>query len=65
MTEKQLENKCSNCKNLSVIISQMSDYYCYYRKGNDSYMNITDFITNCDGFEADDISLTEKEERVW
>lgn len=61
MTEKQLENKCSNCKHLSVIISQSSDYYCYSKRKN---MEIIDFISNCDNFEADNISLTEKEE-IW
>ena len=59
------ENTCWNCKNLSVIISQMSDYYCYYKEGDDSYMDVNDFIKNCDGFEADNKTLREKEEEVW
>ena len=62
MCEKQLENKCRNCKHLSVIISQTSDYYCYYKHQNMSFM---DFISNCEGFEADNVSLKEKEDKVW
>ena len=59
---KLTENKCSNCKHLGVIISQTSDYYCYYNHQN---MSLLDFVSNCDGFELDVVSLSEKEDRVW
>ena len=56
------ENKCSNCKHLDVIISQASDYYCYYNNQN---MTSADLSMQCDGFEADTVSLKEKEDKVW
>ena len=33
------EQRCSDCKHLGVIISQMSDYFCYKKR---IYMNIDD-----------------------
>ena len=58
MTRKQ----CSICRHLSVIVSQTSDYWC--SKKNE-YLNLTDFKENCTEFEKDNLSLTEKENRVW
>ena len=56
------ENKCRNCKHLKVIVSQTSDYWC---SAKDEYKNGSDFIFNCDDFEADILSLREKENKVW
>ena len=57
------ENKrCSNCKHLSVIVSQNSDYWCYVKN---EYLNFSEFKENCDEFEKDNLSLTEKENKVW
>lgn len=56
------ENNCANCKYLSVIISQTSDYFCYEK---DEYMNLSDFIENCDCFAKDNVSLKEKKDKVW
>lgn len=56
------ENICSNCKHLSVIISQASDYKCSVK---DEYKDTADFICNCDFFEEDILSLREKEKKVW
>lgn len=55
-------NNCRNCKHLGVIISQTSDYYCYKKH---SYMNLGDFIKNCEDFVEDIVSLKEKENKVW
>lgn len=62
MTGKELENKCRNCKNLSVIVSQTSDYWCSEKN---EYKNWSDFVSNCEEFESDSETLREKEERVW
>lgn len=58
------ENKrnCSDCKFLSVIVSQTSDYWCSMKN---EYLNLTDFKKNCTEFEKDNLSLTEKENKVW
>ena len=45
MTEKR---NCGNCKHLSVIVSQTSDYWCSM-KGE--YLNLIDFKKNCIEFE--------------
>ena len=37
MTEKR---NCGNCKHLSVIVSQTSDYWCSMK---DEYLNLIDF----------------------
>lgn len=55
-------NGCSNCKHLRVIVSQTSDYWCSTKN---EYKNLSDFISNCDKFEKDNISLMEKEEKGW
>ena len=54
MTEKR---NCGNCKHLSVIVSQTSDYWCSM-KGE--YLNLIDFKKNCTEFEEDNLSLTER-----
>lgn len=59
MTEKR---NCGNCKHLSVIVSQTSDYWCSMK---DEYLNLIDFKKNCTEFEKDNLSLTEKENKVW
>ena len=46
------EQRCSDCKHLGVIISQMSDYFCYKKR---IYMNIDD----------DELTLEMKEKQVW
>ena len=38
------EQRCSDCKHLGVIISQMSDYFCYKKR---IYMNIDDLSFCC------------------
>lgn len=59
MIEKR---NCRNCKHLSVIVSQTSDYW---RSMKDEYLNLIDFKKNCTEFEEDNLSLTEKENKVW
>lgn len=59
MTKKQ---NCVRCKHLDVIISQTSDYYCSMK---DEYLNFTDFKDKCVEFEKDELSLREKENKVW
>ena len=59
MIEKR---NCENCKHLSVIVSQASDYWCSMK---DEYLNLIDFQKNCTEFEEDNLSLTEKENKVW
>ena len=59
MIEKR---NCGNCKHLAVIISQTSDYWCSIK---DEYLNSIDFQKNCTEFEEDNLSLTEKENKVW
>lgn len=57
-----IKNRCDNCKHLSVIVSQTSDYWCSIKN---EYKNWSNFISNCDDFEADVLSLKEKENKVW
>lgn len=54
------EQRCSDCKHLGVIISQISDYF-YYKKR--IYMNIDDLSFCCNDFMFDELEM--KEERVW
>ena len=56
------EQRCSDCKHLGVIISQMSDYFCYKKR---IYMNIDDLSFCCDDFIFDELTLEIKEKRVW
>ena len=53
---------CGDCKYLIVIISQMGDYYCYKKK---TYPCVGRFISDCEDFTLDEISLDEKEEKAW
>lgn len=53
---------CSGCKNLCVIVSERSDYWCSRK---DEYMNLIDFHEYCDLYEVDTLSLSEKEHKVW
>ena len=59
MTEKR---NCRNCKHLSVIVSQISDYYCSMKN---EYLSFSDFKDECIEFEKDELSLREKENKVW
>lgn len=58
MTEKS----CRTCKNLNVIVSQTSDYWCSKK---DLYLGFEGFIDDCNEWEQDVETLREKEERVW
>ena len=51
---------CSHCKHLKVIISQMSDYYC--PKKEEYILCLGDV---CDDFIFDNVTLDEKEEKIW
>ena len=53
---------CSACKNLKVIVSEQSDYWCSCKN---EYLNLNDFCEDCESYEMDNLSLREKEHRVW
>ena len=56
MTKKS----CRCRKHISPIISQTADYYCYK---NHKYMNWASEY--CEYWEYDEVTLTEKEDKVW
>lgn len=55
-----VEKMCSNCKNLQVVVTQSGDYYCIIT--HEYYDSLPE---PCDEFIEDNVTLREKEERVW